>query len=151
MVVMASLRPDSTEPVHAEAWNRPHVFRWDGLLSRPTDIAIVGTVDAVRTGAVMARWFSLTETSELLVGCSEPEVAVAVRPEHRGAGFAGLLIEHLKGEASLRGHGLSLTVSVRNPIAERIYVRHGFRVIVEDEQRKAMVWTNRTARPVSVF
>jgi hypothetical protein len=51
------------------------------------------------------------------------------------------MLKRLQAEASSLGHGLSLVVSKRNPVAERIYLRHGFCVLAESEKRKAMTWT----------
>jgi GNAT superfamily N-acetyltransferase len=57
-----------------------------------------------------------------------PEITVAVKPDARGQGIGGTLIEALFAEARRRGIGLCLNVRHDNP-ARRLYERAGFRLL----------------------
>ena len=61
-------------------------------------------------------------------GIGAPEIAIAVAPEHRGAGIGGALLDELFTSATGRYEALALNVHQRNP-ARRLYQRSGFRSV----------------------
>jgi GNAT superfamily N-acetyltransferase len=57
---------------------------------------------------------------------------VQIMPAHQGQGIGGQLVGALVAEARAAGMALCLTVLKANP-ARRLYERHGFALITEDE------------------
>ena len=58
--------------------------------------------------------------------------SVATRPEARGAGLAGALLDHGLAEGRERGHALAqLTILIGNTPAQRVYESRGFRIAAE--------------------
>jgi ribosomal protein S18 acetylase RimI-like enzyme len=78
-------------------------------------------------GAAWLRLWPGPETGYGYVDRATPELAIAVRPEHRGRGIGTCLLDALIDRASVRHRGLSLSVSPDNP-AVRLYERFGFAV-----------------------
>ena len=119
-------------PTPADEGDRPEVACYIEGWGRYGDDGVLAVDDA--TGADLgAAWLRLwpgLETGYGFVDRSTPELAIAVRPEHRGRGIGACLLDALLDRASLRHRAVSLSVSVENP-AVALYQRHGFRAIAE--------------------
>ena len=129
--------PTPADAVHApdiacyvEDWGR---YGDDGLLA-------VDDATGADLGAAWLRLWPGMETGYGFVDRSTPELAIAVRPEHRGRGIGTCLLDALSDRASLRHRAVSLSVSVDNP-AVALYQRHGFRAIAESSGTLTMRYT----------
>jgi ribosomal protein S18 acetylase RimI-like enzyme len=103
--------------LYVDGWGR---YGDDGVLA--IDVGTGGDV-----GAAWLRLWPGPETGYGYVDRATPELAIAVRPEHRGRGIGACLLDALIDRASVRHRSLSLSVSPDNP-AVRLYERFGFAV-----------------------
>jgi ribosomal-protein-alanine N-acetyltransferase len=108
------------DPAYGEAWTRRQVA--DALLLPGTHYLLIGADAAVPREGEVAAGFALTrgavDEEELLL--------IAVRPELRGRGIGGALLQRVISEARARGVArLFLEMRDGNP-AESLYRRHGF-------------------------
>ena len=87
-------------------------------------------------GQVATRWYRVALDGEQVVGyaglCDYPDEAfvqtMAVAPTHAGRGLGARLLTELLAESGRRGQRtVSLEVRADNPVAQRLYARHGFR------------------------
>lgn len=87
-------------------------------------------------GQVDTRSYTVALEAGNVVGyaglCVYPDEAfvqtMAVAPDHQGRGLGARLLQTLLAEAGRRGRGtVSLEVRADNPVAQRLYARHGFR------------------------
>jgi ribosomal protein S18 acetylase RimI-like enzyme len=115
---------------YVEDWGR---YGDDGLLA-------VDDATGADLGAAWLRLWPGMETGYGFVDRSTPELAIAVRPEHRGRGIGTCLLDALLDRASLRHRAVSLSVSLDNP-AVALYQRHGFRAIAESSGTLTMRYT----------
>ena len=119
-------------PTPADAVDRPEVACYVEDWGRYGDDGVLAIDDA--TGADLgAAWLRLwpgLETGYGFVDRSTPELAIAVRPAHRGRGIGACLLDTLLDRASQRHRAVSLSVSSENP-AVALYQCHGFRAIAE--------------------
>jgi GNAT superfamily N-acetyltransferase len=78
-------------------------------------------------GAAWYRLYSRGERGDgVLAHDNVPEIAIALRPEHRGQGIGGKLLDALANLARDSGYDrLMLSVDPANP-ARRLYTRHGY-------------------------
>ena len=115
---------------YVEDWGR---YGDDGLLA-------VDDTTGADLGAAWLRLWPGMETGYGFVDRSTPELAIAVRPEHRGRGIGTCLLDALLDRASQRHRAVSLSVSLDNP-AVALYQRHGFRAIAESSGTLTMRYT----------
>ncbi len=129
-------------PTPVDVLDRPEIACYVEDWGRYGDDGVFAVEDT--TGAdVGAAWLRLwpgVETGYGFVDRSTPELAIAVRPEHRGRGIGTCLLDALLDRASLRHRAVSLSVSVDNP-AVALYQRHGFRAIAESSGTLTMRYT----------
>lgn len=96
---------------------------------RKGDAAVIA-LDGETGGRIGAAWYRLMPPDDPgygFVDAETPEVGVAVRPEHRGRGVGGALLDALADAARSQGFGaLSLSVQNDNPTAMKLYERKGF-------------------------
>ena len=104
--------------LYVDGWGR---YGDDGLLA-------IDTASGADVGAAWLRLWPGPETGYGYVDRATPELAVAVRPAHRGRGIGTCLLDAILDRASARHHGVSLSVSRDNP-AVRLYERFGFTVV----------------------
>ena len=100
------------------AW---YVCNW----KRATDFGVIAEEAGVFLGAVWARLLEGSPQSSKVATKVEPEVAIAVLPEHQNRGLGLLLIQALIAQARLKVPVLVLSVREENP-AVRLYERLGF-------------------------
>lgn len=131
MLVAACFPPTHPLPSVEEARLHPHAARWLDPSTSSADIAMVAELDGVGpVGAAVGRQFG----SSLL-----PELAIAVADGHRQRGVGEALLRSWIDELCARGVvSASLTVSVHNDAAARLYRRCGFREAHRDERRVLM-------------
>jgi len=119
-------------PTPVDVLDRPEIACYVEDWGRYGDDGVFAVEDT--TGAdVGAAWLRLwpgVETGYGFVDRSTPELAIAVRPGHRGRGIGACLLDALLDRASQRHRAVSLSVSLDNP-AVALYQRHGFRAIAE--------------------
>lgn len=117
-------------PIADEVAAQPAIACYVDDWGRYGDDGLVAVDD--RTGAdVGAAWLRLwpgPETGYGFVDRSTPELAIAVRPEHRGRGIGTALLDALLDRAASRHRAVSLSVSLDNP-AVALYQRFKFRAI----------------------
>jgi ribosomal protein S18 acetylase RimI-like enzyme len=117
-------------PTPADVVDRPELRCYVEDWGRYGDDGVLAVDE--RTGAdVGAAWLRLwpgPETGYGFVDRATPEMAIAVRPEHRGLGVGTCLLDALLDRASPRHRAVSLSVSLDNP-AVALYQRFGFRAI----------------------
>ena len=115
-----------------DVMQRPEIACYVADWGRYGDDAVLAVEDT--TGADLgAAWLRLwpgAMTGYGFVDRSTPELAIAVRSEHRGRGIGACLLDALLDRASARHRAVSLSVSLENP-AVALYQRHGFRAIAE--------------------
>ena len=100
-------------------------------------------------GAAVGRCFSAAAPSWGVVASGVPELAMAVVTEQRGHGVGTAVLEAWLRALTAAGHAAgSLTVSLANPAALRLYECAGFRPVLQDERRAVMRWDAR-APPAS--
>jgi ribosomal protein S18 acetylase RimI-like enzyme len=119
-------------PTPADVVSRPEIACYVEDWGRYGDDGVLA-VDDVTNADVGAAWLRLwpgVETGYGFLDRSTPELAIAVRPEHRGCGIGTCLLDTLLDRASPRHRAVSLSVSLENP-AGALYQRHGFRAIAE--------------------
>jgi ribosomal protein S18 acetylase RimI-like enzyme len=101
---------------------------------RPGDTAVIAIEDGFPVGAAWFRLFTRERPGYGFVDAATPELAIAVVPNRRGRGIGDALLTELLGHAREGGHGaISLCVDRRNADAIRVYERHGFRPVDENE------------------
>src|SRR5207237_1090748 len=101
-----------------------HLAGW----RRSEDFGFIAELDGAAIGAVWVRQFSPAEQPAFYVDERTPEVTIGVKPQARGQGIGGTLLDALIAEAARRGVGLCLNVRHDNP-ARRLYERLGFHLV----------------------
>jgi len=117
-------------PAPADVVERPEIGCYVDDWGRYGDDGVLAIEE--RTNAdVGAAWLRLwpgLETGYGFVDRATPELAMAVRAEHRGRGIGSCLLDALLDRAAQRHRAVSLSVSADNP-AVALYQRFGFRAI----------------------
>jgi GNAT superfamily N-acetyltransferase len=106
---------------------------------RPGDTAVIAIEEGFPVGAAWYRLFDRDLPGYGFVDETTPELAIAVVPSRRGRGIGDALLQALLARARDDGHSaLSLCVDRRNADAIRVYERHGFDRVTEDEDTVTM-------------
>jgi GNAT superfamily N-acetyltransferase len=106
---------------------------------RPGDTAVIALEDGFPVGAAWFRLFPRERPGYGFVDESTPELAVAVVPNRRGRGIGDALLTWLVEHARTDGHpALSLCVDRHKTDAVRVYERHGFEQVAENEDPLTM-------------
>jgi ribosomal protein S18 acetylase RimI-like enzyme len=122
-LAMAAYEPE-VSAAKAVPFVATHLAGW----RRDGDFGFIAEHDGIPLGAAWARQYSPDEQPLFYVDSRTPEITIAVKPDARGQGIGGTLIEALFAEARRRGIGLCLNVRHDNP-ARRLYERAGFRLL----------------------
>ena len=125
------VRPGDPPPL-PDAVDRPEIACYAEDWGRYGDDGILAIDDVSRAdlGAAWLRLWQGMETGYGFIDRATPELAIAVRPEHRGRGIGTCLLDALLDRASQRHRAVSLSVALDNP-AVMLYQRLGFRAIAE--------------------
>jgi ribosomal protein S18 acetylase RimI-like enzyme len=119
--------------------DRPEVALYVDGWGRYGDDGVVA-IDRASGADVGAAWLRLwpgPETGYGYVDRATPELAIAVRPGHRGRGIGSCLLDALLDRASTRHRAVSLSVNRANP-AVHLYQRFGFRAIAVSDDTFTM-------------
>jgi ribosomal protein S18 acetylase RimI-like enzyme len=122
-LAIAAYEPD-VDAAKAVPFVAAHLAGW----RRPEDFGFIAEREGGAIGAAWARQFSPDEEPAFYVDADTPEVTIGVKPQARGRGVGGMLLDALIAEATRRGVGLCLNVRHDNP-ARRLYERVGFRLV----------------------
>jgi len=107
----------------------PEVERFHRDWGRPGDLGVIASLGEEIVGVAYCRLFTDHDHGEGYVDDATPELAVAVREGHRGAGLGERLLQALADLTRAKGfERLSLSVAVANP-AKRLYERLGYRTV----------------------
>jgi GNAT superfamily N-acetyltransferase len=140
MIVAACFPPVRALPTVDEARQFPHAARWLGPPISASDIAVVAEAEGIGPiAAAVGRRFEKAEPSWGVISPDVPELALAVASEHRGKRVGEALLRGWLDELRASGFtSASLTVSLHNEHALRLYARCGFREVMRDERRVLM-------------
>jgi ribosomal protein S18 acetylase RimI-like enzyme len=122
-LAIAAYEPD-VDAARAVPFVAAHLEGWQ----RPVDFGFVAEREDAALGAAWARQFSPYEEPAFYVDERTPEITIGVKPNLRGQGIGGMLLDALIAEADRRNVGLCLNVRHDNP-ARRLYERIGFRLV----------------------
>lgn len=129
------------KPPPDELLSDPVLARYLAGWGRRGDLGVIALdADGERPiGAAWSRLFTEGEPVYGFVDAATPEIAIAVAPEVRGRGVGGALLDALMDAA--RSHGfdaVSLSVQRSNPVAVRLYEKHGFVRLREEDDAWVM-------------
>jgi len=119
---------------------------WGGFGSQPGDVAMAAEIEGAVVGTAWSRL--LTDPRGYgNVDDETPELAIAVRPEHRGQGIGARLLTALLAALAEAGWpSLSLSVDKQNQ-AINLYRRAGFEPVSENQDDYLMVASTAAMRP----
>ena len=101
---------------------------------------MVAEADGNPVGAAWYRRFSRNEPGYGFISEDIPEVSIAVVPEMRGRGIGRTLLVRLIDQARAEAlPALSLSVSIHNPVAMRLYASLGFLTVAGDGDHPTML------------
>lgn len=122
-LAIAAYQPD-VDAAKAVPFVAAHLAGWP----RPEDFGFIAELEGAAIGAAWARQFSPNEQPAFYVDELTPEITIGVKPDIRGQGIGGRLLDALTAAAAQRGVGLCLNVRHDNP-ARDLYERTGFRLV----------------------
>jgi ribosomal protein S18 acetylase RimI-like enzyme len=125
----ARMDQDAAASLYA-AKDDPYLAKYVRGWGQPTDLGVVGCVDATPVGAVWSRLLVGEHKTYGYVDERTPEIAAAVLPEYIGRGMGTLLLSAYLERARALFPAVALNVRADNP-ALRLYKRMGFKVIDE--------------------
>jgi GNAT superfamily N-acetyltransferase len=114
------------DPLRNSAWPATYGGEWaGGLVADPEALVLVATTSDAVVGHLVGKFLP---ASEMWTAPRAELVSMYVRPEIRGGGVAGKLIEKFVAWAHERGAArLEVSAYAANETALRVYQRHGFR------------------------
>jgi GNAT superfamily N-acetyltransferase len=140
MLLLAAFPPDAVRPALEEVLRDERLARYIVDWGRPGDGGVVAEEEGQPIGAAWYRRFSRNETGYGFISEDIRELSIAIVPEMRGRGIGRTLLLRLIEQAQAEGlPALSLSVSVRNPVAMRLYESLGFRTVAGDTDHPTML------------
>lgn len=121
----ARMDPGGAPSVAAAKQDPELAFYVAGFGSRRGDLGVVATDGTLGCGAAWLRLSDGVPLATKVATASEPELAIAIIPERRGAGLGAQLLEDLIARARGRYPAITLSVREDNP-SSRLYARFGF-------------------------
>lgn len=126
--------PDDPIPPIKPVINHPEIVRYHADWGRAGDAGVVAEWESEFVGMAFYRFFTEDDHGQGFVDSETPELAVAVRQQHRGQGIGGRLLDEIHTAALDAGIArLSLSVSRANP-AVRLYQRAGYSYVPESDE-----------------
>jgi GNAT superfamily N-acetyltransferase len=140
MLLHAAFPPGAVKPALDEVLQDERLARYIVNWRRPGDGGVVAEAEGQPIGAAWYRRFSRNEPGYGFISEDIPELSIAVVPEMRGRGIGRTLLVRLIEQARAEAlPALSLSVSVRNPVAMRLYESLGFRTVAGDADHPTML------------
>ncbi len=127
MLVHSIYTGEGNPPAGREVLDRPEIAKYVRGWGRPGDLGFLAVVSesGEPVGAAWIRLFGEADPGYGFLAANIPELAIAVKPAHRGRGLGTVLIRSLVDQARGDHAAISLSVSVDNP-ARGLYARLGF-------------------------
>jgi ribosomal protein S18 acetylase RimI-like enzyme len=147
MLVEAFFWDTSTQrPRFASFRDAPEFSKLLADWERRGDRTVIAEKGSIRIGAAWFRLWTPEIHSYGFVNAATPEIAMAVRPDHRSKGFGRRLLDALIQKARADGFpALSLSVRPRN-CARQLYESMGFRKIGESGTSWTLLLSLRPSR-----
>jgi len=114
-------RPDAIE----RAQRDPGLSAYVRGFGRDGDLGLVARDGPDAVGAAWLRLWDGAPVAYKVATATEPELAIGIRPTHRGSGVGTALLGQLLAEADRRFFAVVLSVREHNP-SRRLYERMGF-------------------------
>jgi ribosomal protein S18 acetylase RimI-like enzyme len=145
MLLHAAFPLEAMKPALDEVLRDERLARYIVNWRRPGDGGVVAEAEGQPAGAAWYRRFPRREPGYGFISEDIPELSIAVVPDMRGRGIGRTLLVRLIEQAQAEAlPALSLSVSVRNPVAMRLYESVGFRPVAGDADRPTMLLSMRT-------
>jgi ribosomal protein S18 acetylase RimI-like enzyme len=140
MLLHAAFPPGAVKPALDEVLQDERLARYIVEWGRPGDGGVVAEAEGQPIGAAWYRRFPRNEPGYGFISEDVPELSIGVVPEMRGRGIGRTLLVRLIEQAQAEAiPALSLSVSVRNPVAVRLYESLGFRTVAGDADHPTML------------
>ena len=140
MALHAVVEPGARKLTLDEVLQDERLARYIRDWRRPGDGGVVAEADGNPVGAAWYRRFSRNEPGYGFISEDIPEVSIAVVPEMRGRGIGRTLLVRLIDQARAEAlPALSLSVSIHNPVAMRLYASLGFLTVAGDGDHPTML------------
>ena len=123
---------EGDDPFPTDIVDQPVWSKWYRDWGRTGDLAFVAEAGNSLAGACWSRLFTSADPGYGYIADDIPELTIALREDYRGAGIGTALLQAMINAISANGHrGLSLSIDGRNHGAQRLYERHGFKIVKE--------------------
>lgn len=132
-------KPPGEPAIPFEVIRQPEIRRYYEYWGKDTDLGFIILKDGEEVGAIWSRKFTAEEPGKGFINPEVPELGIAIKKGHRGAGIGNHLMTHFLAAVRKRGDKqVSLSVHGDNHAAQW-YQRMGFRTVSFDGKTMKMV------------